>query len=85
MVTIALCLWFFIIIEFITPNLGLTRRLSKEKLAKLAKDHEVKEPEVHILYHIVFTIISYMAIMQVVVNFGGQIYSPVHCHEHMVA
>ena len=26
-----------------------------------------------------------MAIMQVVVNFGGQIYSPVHCHEHMVA
>ena len=79
-----MCLWFFVMVEFVTPNMGLTRRSSKEKLAKMAKDHNVKEPQVHILYHIVFNVLSYMAMIHLVVNTFGQMYSPVHCHEHMV-
>ena len=39
----------------------------------------------HILYHITFNLISYMAIIHLVVNTFGMMYSPVHCHEHMVS
>ena len=43
-ISVGMCLWFFIMVEFVIPNLGLTKRTSKEKLAKMAKDHKVKEP-----------------------------------------
>ena len=82
-VSAGMCVWFFVMSEFIIPNLGLEKKSkgNMEKALKAKKDHKVEKPVVHIVYHILFNILSYMAIMQIVINNMGLLYSPVHCHE----
>lgn len=84
-VSAGMCIWFFLMTEFIIPNLGLEKRSKSkmEKDLKMKKDHKVEPNKTHIIYFIIFNVLSYMAIIQVVINNLGLLYSPVHCHEHM--
>jgi len=60
---LGLIVWFWILAEFITPNLGLQAK-KKNAVQKLQnKDKEVKEPEVHIVYHMLFSCLSFMAFL----------------------
>ena len=73
--------------EVIVPNCGLQAK-KKKGLAKLTKEERKMKLEnaesqtmedTHIVYFMIFNLLVYMAVLQLLVNMLGIMFTPVHC------
>ena len=75
--TVVLCLILFILNDLIIPNCGLGKK--KKQGVKLPDGKTDSEPEVHILYNITFSLLTYMAYLFLLIDIFGCMFSPYHC------
>ena len=68
-----------IVIEMGIPYIGLEDKRKKAKRSMEGQD-TTKTDDTHILYHILFMSLGYMAFLWVAIDQMQIIYSPLHCH-----